>query len=274
MSVSSTTTLTSPPLGHYRFRGVLRSEWTKMRSVRSTLWTLFVTVFVGVGLGVIVTSARASRFSTRSVAAQLSFDPTRSSLSGLLFAQLAIGVLGVLIVSAEYSTGTIRDSFAAVPRRSWVIAAKVMVFGAITLVIGEVVSFVSFLIGQQILSGKTPTASLSDPSALRAVIGGGLYLFALGLIALGLATIIRHTPTAISAFVGILLILPIISSALPSSYAHDIGRFLPADIGTVMISAHHQGSGAFNPWVGFTLLCAYAVIILIVGGVLVIRRDA
>ena len=274
MRVTTPTALAPSPPGRFRFRGVLRSEWTKIRSVRSTLWTLFTTVFIGVGLGAIVTSARASRFSTRSVTAQLTFDPTRSSLSGLLFAQLAIGVLGVLVISAEYSTGTIRDSFAAVPRRPWVLGAKVAVFGTITLVIGEVVSFASFLIGQQILSGKTPTATLSDPSALRAVVGGGLYLFALGLLALGLATIIRHTPTAISAFVGVLLILPIITSVLPSSYADDIGRFLPADIGTVMISAHHQGSGAFNPWVGFALLCGYALTLLIVGGVLLVRRDA
>jgi ABC-2 type transport system permease protein len=274
VSTAFTKTLAPLPPGRYGFWGIVRSEWTKLRSVRSTLWTLFITVFIGVGLGAIVTSARASRFSSRSVAAQLTFDPTRSSLSGLLFAQLAIGVLGVLVVSAEYSTGTIRDSFAAVPRRSWLLAAKVAVFATITLVIGEVVSFSSFLIGQQILSGKTPTASLSDPSALRAIFGGGLYLFALGLIALGLATIIRHTPTAISAFVGILLILPILASVLPSSYADDIGRFLPADIGTVMISAHREGNGAFNPWVGFALLCGYAVTLLIVGGVLLVRRDA
>lgn len=266
--------LPAPRKKRYGMRGVLASEWTKMRSVRSTMWTVFVTVFVGVGLGAVVTSARASRFSTRSIAAQLAFDPTRSSLSGLLFAQLAIGVLGVLAVSAEYSTGTIRDSLAAVPRRSWVLTAKAAVFGAIALVVGEVVSFASFLLGQQILSGKTPTASLSDPSALRAVFGGGLYLFALGLLALGIAAIIRHTPTAISTFVGILLILPIITSVLPSSYGDDIGRFLPADIGTVMISAHHQGSEAFNPWVGFALLCAYAVVILVIGGYLLVRRDA
>ena len=135
-------------------------------------------------------------------------------------------------------------------------------------------SSLSFLVGRQILSGKTPTASLSDPSALRAVFGGGLYLFALGLIALGIATIIRYTPTAISAFVGILLVVPIIASVLPTSYADDIGRFLPANIGTVMISAHHQRNGAFGPWVGFALLCGYAAAVLMVGGVLLVRRDA
>ena len=180
----------------------------------------------------------------------------------------------MLVVSAEYSTGTIRDSFAAVPRRPLVLVAKAVVFGAIALAVGEVVSFASFVVGQQILSGKTPTSSLSDPSALRAVLGGGLYLFALGLIALGLSSIIRHTPSAISSFVGVLFILPILAAVLPTSYSQDISRFLPSSIGTVMISAHHQVGGAFNPWVGFALLCAYALVLLTTGAVLLVRRDA
>jgi ABC-2 type transport system permease protein len=260
--------------GHYGFGGVLGSEWTKLMSVRSTVWTLLVTALVGVGLGAIVTSAQAARFSGRSLAAQAAFDPTRSSLAGVLFAQLAIGVLGVLIVSAEYSTGTIRATLSAVPRRPLVLLAKVVLFGAVVLVVGEAVSFVAFLIGQRILSGKTPTASLSDPTVVRAVVGAGLYLAVLGLFALGLATIIRHTAAAISTFVGVLFILPIIADVLPSSFTSDIGRFLPAEIGTVMLSAHYHGSDPFGPWTSFALLCAYAVATLVVGGVLLVRRDA
>ena len=148
--------------GHYHFRGVLGTEWIKVRSVRSTVWTLLTTAIVGVGLGAIVTSAQAARFDTRSLVAQQTFDPTRSSLAGFLFAQLAIGVLGVLIVSAEYSTGTIRATFSAIPRWLLVLAAKTLLFGAIVLVVGEAVAFVTFFVGQSILSGHTPTASLSD----------------------------------------------------------------------------------------------------------------
>jgi ABC-2 type transport system permease protein len=262
------------PGGHYRFGGVLSSEWTKLTSVRSTVWTLLVTALAGVGLGAIVTSAQAARWSGRTLAERLTFDPTRSSLAGLLFAQLAVGVLGVLVVSAEYSTGTIRATFSAVPRRPLVLMAKVALFGAVALLVGEVVSFVAFGVGQSILSGKTPTASLADPSVVRAVAGGGLYLAALGLLALGLATIIRHTAAAISTFVGALLILPIIAAVLPSSFADDVGRFLPQNIGTVMISAHYHGSDPFGPWTSFALLCAYAAVALIVGGILLVRRDA
>jgi hypothetical protein len=273
-ATASDTRAASGPRDHVRFSGILGSEWTKLTTVRSTVWTLLATAVVGIGLGAIVTSAQASRWATRSLAAQVAFDPTRSSLAGLLFAQLAIGVLGILIMSAEYSTGTIRATFAAVPRRPLVLGAKVAVFGTVTLVVGEIVSFVAFFIGQRILSGKAPTATLSDPGVLRAVSSGGLYLLALGLLALGLATIIRVTAAAISTFVGLLFILPIIADVLPSSFTSDIGRFLPANIGTVMMSAHYHGTDPLGPWTSFGLLCAYAALTLLVGGVLLVRRDA
>ncbi len=260
--------------GHNRLLDLLGSEWTKLTTVRSTVWTLLATALVGIGLGAIVTSAQASRWSSRSLVARAAFDPTRSSLAGLLFAQLAIGVLGILVISAEYSTGTIRATFSAEPRRPLVLAAKVVVFGIVTLIVGEMVSFVAFLLGQRILSGKTPTATLSDPGVLRAVMSGGLYLLALGLLALGLASIIRVTAAAISTFVGILFILPIIADVLPSSFTSDIGRFLPANIGTVMMSAHYHGTDPFGPWTSFALLCVYAAVFLVAGGVLLVRRDA
>ena len=260
--------------GRYGFGGILGSEWTKLTTVRSTVWTLLATAVVGIGLGAVVTSAQAARWASRSPVARAAFDPTRSSLAGLLFAQLAIGVLGVLVVSAEYSTGTIRATFSAVPRRPLVLVAKACVFGVVTLIVGEIVSFSAFLIGQGILSGKTPTAVLSDASVLRAVSGGGLYLLALGLLALGLASIIRVTAAAISTFVGILFILPIIADVLPSSFTSDVSRFLPATIGTVMMSGHYHGTDPFGPWTGFALLCAYAALALLVGGALLVRRDA
>jgi ABC-2 type transport system permease protein len=260
--------------GHYRFGAVLDSERIKIVSVRSTMWTLLATAVVGIGLSAVVTSAQAARYSARTVAAQQAFDPTRSSLSGILFAQLAIGVLAVLVVTAEYSTGTIRATFSAVPRRPLVLAAKVALFSVITFVVGEAVSFAAFLIGQGILSGKTPTASLSDPSAVRAVTGGGLYLVALGLLALGIATIIRHTAASISVFVGSLFVLPIIAAVLPSSYSDDVSRFLPQQIGTVMTTAHYHGADTFGPWTGFIILCAYAAAALTAGAVLLLRRDA
>jgi ABC-type transport system involved in multi-copper enzyme maturation permease subunit len=266
--------LEDPPSGRYGLSGILSSEWTKLTSVRSTIWTLVVTAAAGVGIGAIVTSAQAARFSSRSLAARLAFDPTRSSLSGILLAQLAIGVLGVLVMSAEYSTGTIRATFTAAPRRLMVLVAKVLLFAVVAFVVGEVVSFAAFLLGQHILAGTTPTASLSNPTVARAVVSAGLYLTALGLMALGLATIIRHTAAAISAFVGMVFILPIIADVLPSSFANDVNRFLPADIGTRMLSVHYRGADTFGPWLSFALLGGYAALLLIAGGVLLVRRDA
>ena len=167
-----------------------------------------------------------------------------------------------------------RSTFAAIPYRPAVLAAKGLVFSAITFVVGEAVSFVAFVIGQSILSGHTPTASLSDPSALRAVIGAGLYLVVLGLFALGLATIIHHTAASISAFVGSLFVLPIIAAVLPSSFSDDVSRFLPQQIGTVMTTANYHGTDPFSAWAGLAILGGYAAAALVIGGVLLVRRDA
>lgn len=260
--------------GHYGLPGLLRSEWTKLRTVRSTMWTLGVTVVVGIGVSVLATAETRAHWATMSPGARLSFDPTRTSLTALLFCQLAIGVLGVLVMSAEYGTGTIRATFAAAPRRPLVLAAKVGTFGVAALVVAEIVAFASFLVGQALLTAPATHASLGTPGALRAVVGTGLYLCVVGLFALALATIIRHTAGAISAFVGILLVLPVIVQALPSSVHGDIQPYLPLRIGSVMMSVGGRGAHALAPWTGFFVLCAYTVGLLVIGGVLLVRRDA
>jgi len=263
--------------GHSRFSGAVRAEWTKLRTVRSTTWSVVATVGLSLAIGIVATAVTASRWRTTGFVERLTFDPTSRSLTGLLFGQLAIGVLGVLVMSAEYGTGTIRATVAAVPRRRRVLEAKALVFGVVALVVGEVSSFASFLVGQAILAGTTPHATLSQPRVLRAVVGGGLYLVVLGLLALGIAVMVRHTAGAISAFVGVLFVLPLIDQALPTSIADAVGRFLPAEIGAVMTTARpdvHLAVGSFAPWTGFALLCGYAVVTLVVGGLLFERRDA
>ncbi len=262
------------PPGRYGLSGLLRSEWTKLRTVRSTMWTLGMTVVVGIGISALATAETRSHWATMSPGDRLSFDPTSTSLTALLFCQLAIGVLGVLVMSAEYGTGTIHATFSAAPRRPLVLAAKAAVFGVVALLVAEIVAFVSFLVGQALLSAPATHASLSTPGALRAVVGTGLYLGVIGLFALGLATIIRHTAGAISAFVGILLVLPIIVEALPNSIQDDIRRFLPLRIGAAMMSVNDNGGHSFAPWTGFFVLCVYALVALVIGGVLLVRRDA
>ncbi|HXQ90699.1 MAG TPA: hypothetical protein VN768_04005 [Acidimicrobiales bacterium] len=266
------------PPGRFRFSGALRAEWTKIRSVRSTAWCLLATVVAGIGIGILASASEASRWRNGGVINTLLFDPTSVSLTGLIFGQLAIGVLGVLTMSAEYGSGSIRATLAAIPRRPVVLGAKAVVFGAVALVMSEAVSFAAFFIGQAIMSGAAPTATLSGPDVLRAVIGGGLFLTVLGLFALGLATIIRHTAGSITTFVAILLILPLVDSAFPAKIGWPIGRYLPATIGAAMTSTTSQGAHAdflpsFPFWHGFALLCAYALGALVIGGVLMVRRD-
>ena len=285
MTVTTTSTASSPSpaaatsdvaTGHSHAVGALRSEWTKLRTVRSTMWTLLVTVVLGIGISILSVFAAKARFSNlHGPGVQVNFDPTRRSLTGVIFAQLAIGVLGVLVMSAEYSSGTIRATLSAIPRRPVVLAAKTAVFGTVAIVVSEIVSFGAFFIGQAIFSssGSLPHATLSQPGVLRAVAGSGLYLTLLALFALGLATIIRHTAGAISAFVGVLLILPLLLNALPTNYQNDISRFLPINIGVNMVQATTQPN-SFTPWVGLAVLAAYTVGTLVIGGVLLVRRDA
>ncbi len=285
--------------GRVGLRGAMAAEWTKLWSVRSTTWTLFATVVAVIGLGVLSTGTINPH--------DLIEDPTRRSLIGIFLGQLIFGVLGVLVMSAEYGTGTIRATLSAIPRRPVVLSAKILVFGAVALVASEVIAFTAFSVGQAILSAKhvagpaaaaaqhahalglklppnvkgllptTGSASLGQPGVLRAVVGAGLYLAVLGLLALGLATIIRHTAGAISAFVGIVLVLPLIVQALPESISDAVARYLPANIGLVLFSAGaapDRVGPAFSPWAGFGLLVLYTVVILGVGCWVLVRRDA
>ncbi|MDA8297644.1 MAG: ABC transporter permease subunit [Actinomycetota bacterium] len=267
---------TVPPAqttGRYGLSGLLRSEWTKLLTVRSTTWSLGLVLVLGVGLGALATAETRAHWADMSFVERLTFDATRQSLVGVFFAQLVIGVLGVLVMSAEYGTGTIRASLAAAPRRPLLLAAKSLVFAAVSLVVSEVVAFVAYFLGQALLSAPAPHTTLSSPGALRAVVGSGVYLCLLGLIGLGLATIIRHTAGAIGAFVGILLVLPLIIAPLPHSISDRIERYLPANIGTSVVSAH-AGGLSLSPWAGIAVLCAYAAAALVIGGIVLVRSDA
>jgi ABC-2 type transport system permease protein len=259
--------------GHYRFSGLLGSEWTKLRSVRSTMWTLGLTILIGVAIAAISTGAGRANWATLTAAQRADFDPIGRSLVGVFFGTFTIGVLGVLVMSAEYGTGTIRAVFCAAPRRPRVLAAKALVFGTVSLVISEVTAFASFFLGQAFLTGPVPHATIGSPGALRAVAGSAVYLCAMGLFALGLATIIRHTAAAISAFAGILLLIPVIGAALPTSLDNDLTRWLPLRIGQEMVSGPPLAN-SFSPWTGLAVLFVYAAVFLIIGGVILVKRDA
>ena len=263
----------SMPAGRVSLKGLLRSEWTKLRTVRSTMWTLGATLVIGVGVSAIATGVTRAHWATEPAASRAAFDPVEVSLMGVyLGGSLLLGILGILVVSSEYATGTIRATLAAEPRRPMVLAAKVAVFAVVTLVAAEVTAFGGFLLGQAFLTAPARHATLSSPGALRAVAGIGLVLCVSGLLALGIAVLVRHTAGAISAYVFVLLVLPIIVSGLPNSLQHPIERLLPASIGSVMIN--NSVPDAFGPWTGFLILCGYTAVILALGTVLLVRRDA
>jgi ABC-2 type transport system permease protein len=261
------------PAGHYGMTDLVRSEWTKIRTVRSTMWTLGMTVLVGLAASGIATGVTRAHWATMSASNKASFHPIEVSLTGAdLGGTLLLGILGILVVSSEYATGTIRATLAAAPRRPMVLAAKALVFGAVTLAVAEFVAFASFFLGQALLTAPAARATLSSPGAVRAVAGIGLFLCVVGLLALGIAVLVRHTAGAISAYVGVILVLPILVSALPGSLQYQIERLLPLEIGSALIN--NPVPDAFGPWTGFFILCGYTLVILGLGTVLLVRRDA
>lgn len=267
------------PSGHYGPTQLLRSEWTKLRTVRSTTFTLVITVLAVVGIGAIATAVTASQWRNGGIADHFNFDPTARSLAGLFLGEICLGVLGVLAVSAEYSSGTIRATLSASPNRLLVLACKTVVFGGVALVASEVLTFAAFLLGQQLLKGTTPYATLGQPGVLRAVAGTGLMLTVVALFALALAVIIRHTAGSIAAFVASLLVLPLILQAFPTSVEHDIIKFMPLVIAERMAAVNSfagdfGNAPLFSPWVGFAVMCGYTVALLAIGGYLFTRRDA
>jgi len=270
-----TTTLAAPlrrATPRLRAWSLARSEWIKMRSVRSTRWTILAMVVLSFG---IASATVASHWITLTPMQRATFDPTMNSLRGLLFAEFVVGVLGVLVMSAEYGTGTIRATFTAVPSRLRVLAAKVGVFAAVTFIIGEVL-FGAFLVGQALLAPGAPHASLLQPGVLRAVVGEGLIIMALGLLALGFATIIRHSAGAMAAFTGFMFVIPFVLQALPSSIGRPVLKFTLFNISGTMISVTHNISTgpSFDPWMGYAVLCGYAGVSLLIGAWLMVRRDA
>jgi len=252
----------SAPTGRAVLPDLVRSEWSKFRTVRSTYWSLLAAVAAMIGLGAIISAAQSGH--------QPGFDPVSTSLSGVLLAQLAVGVLGALFVTSEYSTGMIRTTFIAAPQRRSVIGAKAAVFAAAALVVGTVTSLVTFLVGQSVLSHHG--VSLTSPGALRSVFGVGLYLALLGVFAVGLATIIRSTAGAIAAIFGLILVVPAIAQALPTSIRDSVDKFLPGNAGQAIFHTIRDTS-TLSPWTGLGVFALYAAAALATGLVLVKRRD-
>jgi ABC-2 type transport system permease protein len=257
--------------GRVTFAGALRSEFTKIRSVRSTYWTLLAMFVVTVGFGALASTGAAhgphGPF----------FDPTRQSLAGLYIGQLIIGVLGVLVISSEYSTGMIRTTLTTNPHRGVMIAAKGVVFTVVALVTSLVTSFAAFFVGQALMSSDHISTTIGSPNVLRAVIGGALFLTACGVLAFGLGLLIRHTAGGIGAVTGLLFVMTILVNFLPQSWQDHVDKWVPALAGGQLWMTGPRPPGAtpmFGPWTSFAILCGYAAVAVAAGVILFRKRDA
>ncbi|MEU7800832.1 ABC transporter permease [Micromonospora arborensis] len=265
----TTTAEARVPNGRYGLAQAARMEWIKLRSLRSTWWTLVVTVAGTVGIGVAV------GLNTRSAAG----DVTNNALAGVVPGLLLTGVLGVLTMTSEYTSGTIRATVAAVPRRPLLLAAKAAVFGAVTLIVGEVASFIAFFAVGATLRDGVAAPTLGQPGVLRAVAVTGAGFCLIGLLGLGLGAIIRHSAAA----VGVLVAGVYVAAQFIGFIAHGVASYMPILIvenslsTTKPVTCGTDGAACpdfLSAWAGLGVLSLYAVLALTVGGWLLAQRDA
>jgi ABC-2 type transport system permease protein len=252
---------------------VIRSEWTKLRTLRSTTWALLVTLALVVGVGIMVCVFRVANWPPRDPGEAAGFDPAAASLSGIYLAEIAIGVLGALMFTGEYATGLIQTTFSTVPRRLTAMTGKAIAFAAAALAVGVVGCVATFLIGQSILDSKGIGTTLGQPGVARAVLGSGLFLVVVGLLGLGLGALLRSTAAAVGTLVGLLLVLPILVGFLPGGIEDRVAKFLPMAAGTA-ISNLDPGPDVLSPWTGLGLFTAYTAVVLGLAAHRLVSRDA
>jgi ABC-2 type transport system permease protein len=263
-----------PRAGLAGFGRLLHSEWTKLRSVRSSFWTLVILAITAIGLNTLVVALAIANWSTTSEATKHMYaaDPTGFLRAALQYAQIPVCVLGALVITTEYSTGMISSSILAVPRRIPMLGAKAVVFGAVAFVVSEVLGFVSFVIAQAIIGHHLPE-SLHNAATFRAVFGVGLYLAVLGLFSLAVGALIRHTAATITVVVGFVIVFGGVVRVIPGSAGAHISAYLPANAGLMITQAHQQADDLLSPWQGFGVLCLWTAVLLGAAAWLLRRRD-
>jgi ABC-2 type transport system permease protein len=269
---SSRVIVATPPSLRRVLIAVMRSEWTKLHTVRSTIWALLFTFTTMIGLGALLTALEASRWDRRTAGEVAAFDPLIYSFAGVNLAQLSIGVLGVLVMTSEYATGSAQLTVSATPQRALLLTAKVATFSLVTVTVSILSCGVAFAVGQAILGPGHGGVSITDPGALRAVIGAALYLTLIGAIAVGLGALLRHTAGAVAVLVAILLIIPGLTQLLPAPWNETVTRYLPSPAGEAMATYHHFPNH-LSAIAGLGVLIAYPAITLAAAGLVLLRRD-
>lgn len=251
---------------------VVRAEWTKLRSLRSGRAALLAAALLIVGLGIVIPAVTVATWSPADDRLRSGFNSFERSVSGVLLAQLVLGVLGVVVITGEYASGTIRATFAAVPRRLPVLWAKLLVLVPVAFVLGAVAVAVAFSGGQAIFASKGVAAAPGDPHVARALLGAPLYLATIAALGLGIGAAVRSTAGGVATLLGLLLVLPGVVSVLPQPGADRIGRYLPSNAGGSLMSLH-AGHPALGAWTGFAVLCGYAAVAIALAAVMLVRRD-
>ena len=253
---------------------VIVSEWTKLRTLRSTLWSLLVATVLTVGFPCLFAVVTSSHWGHMSPNERANRSPLDIALVGVNISQLAIGVLGVLVITGEYSTGMIRATLSAVPKRLPALWAKAVVYAVVSFALMLPAVLAAFFASQAILSRHNILQiSFSHPGVARSVIGGAVYLALLGVFTLGIGAIVRNTAGGIATFAGIMFVIPPLLNVLPTSWNNAISPYLPDAAGRSIFSLTH-GAHSLAPWSGFALFCGYVVATLAVAAVLLVRRDA
>ncbi|MXM68571.1 ABC transporter permease subunit [Streptomyces sp. HUCO-GS316] len=251
---------------------VVRSEWTKIRSVASTVWTLSIAVVVTLALGMLISALSKSEFDNLGRNERLSFDPTFISFAGMTLGQLAMIVFGVLVVSNEYSTGMIRTSLAAVPQRGTFLFSKIAVATGLALVVGMVTSFATFVLGQAMLGSHR--ASIGDQGVLRAVIGGGLYMTLIAVFSMGVAAMLRSPMLSLGILMPFFFLISNILGNVPAT--RKVGRFLPDQAGSriMQVVTPVDDDTPYGPWGGLGIMLLWVLAALVGGYAVLKRRDA
>jgi ABC-2 type transport system permease protein len=268
---------TAPPQAHQNgFGHLLLSEWTKLRSVRSTMWSLILLAVLALGLTGLITGITTAQWGSLKPGTrfQLVNNPVSTILgAGVEFGQLTIIVLGVMVISSEYSTGAIRSSLLAVPRRISMLAAKAIVFTVLVFVLSEIVCFAAFFLGTTILHSHV-SVSLGGVNVARAVIGAGLYLTVLGLFSMAIGGLIRHTAGAIAGTIAFVIVLEPLSQLIPGTWGNHIHDYLPTAAGRLLYVVRPVSGQVLPAWGGFAVFCAWTAGLLIAWGITLQLRDA
>jgi ABC-2 type transport system permease protein len=254
------------------FLDVLRSEWTKTRSLRSTWLTLLAALVVTLGLSLLIDWAIVANWDSAPPAQKATFDATNASFSGVGLGQLATAVFGVLAVTAEYSTGGIRTTFIAVPRRLRVLAAKALLVAGLGLGVALVTAFLAFVLGQRIFATQGIDTTLGAPGVLRAVLGAALYIAGCGMFGLAVGTLVRSTPGSVTTVVALLFVLPLLTLAIPGDLGDHIREYFTTNAGVAITYTTRQPA-TLAPWTGYAVFTVEWLVVLVAGALLLRRRD-